>query len=359
MALKTISDYAELLSAAADDELLIYDVSTGTTFKITKANLIGAVLSGGFSLAVNANSVIAGQLLGEGVVDTNGFQLDVDGNSTINGSLDGEGFTLTVPATGTAALLEAQQEFTQQQTIAPTDAGDDGVIADMPSGTTNGVAFRAKFDGASRAYVQVKSDVTNFVAAGWDNGTGVGPLLMADRNNNASTPAPGSVMMRRANNTASFIWPDNAGDIRAGTAQPTNSTMGGGTVIGTQTSHIDSKNIVGDSITPEEAAQFVMNAARQVKRFTYKNGNFNGEEFSGIVLEGDTLDRYGMDADADHPAGKSLNVINAIGDLMLSVSFLINKVAEFANGTAIVIDMIENLVIRAAAIEKRLDDAGL
>ena len=65
--------------------------------------------------------------------------------------------------------------------------------------------------------------------------------------------------------------------------------------------------------------------AAAVRRFTYKNGSFGGEEFSGLVV--DYAPRYGMDRDADHPAGKSLNVVTAIGDLMIAVDYLAGRVA--------------------------------
>jgi len=41
-----------------------------------------------------------------------------------------------------------------------------------------------------------------------------------------------------------------------------------------------------------------------------------------------------MDRDADHPAGKSLNVPNAIGDLMIAVDYLARRVAALENDHA-------------------------
>lgn len=286
-----ISEIAVLVTSLTGSDLLMGErVSDGVTVKITKANAIGATFTGGGTIATG-------------------------------------GFTLTVPATGTAALLGAQQSFTQQQTIAPTDAGDDGVIANMPSGTTNGVAFRAQFNGTSRAYIQITSALTQWVSAPWDNGTGVGALMLIDRNNNASTPAPGAVLFRQADAGASFVWSDNSEIMRVAATQPTNAGITSGTVIGSQSSHISYKDVVGDPVSDSEALAFVVAAAGQVKRFTYKNGAYNNQEFSGVVLDGETLDRYGVDADAEHAAGKSLNEITSIGDLFKAVRALDTRLA--------------------------------
>jgi hypothetical protein len=60
-------------------------------------------------------------------------------------------------------------------------------------------------------------------------------------------------------------------------------------------------------------------------RFTYKNGSFNGEEFLGLIT--DHSPTFGMDVDEAHPAGKSLNVVTAIGHLIASVQVLHARLA--------------------------------
>jgi hypothetical protein len=39
----------------------------------------------------------------------------------------------------------------------------------------------------------------------------------------------------------------------------------------------------------------------------------------------DYAPRYGMDRDPAHPAGKSLNLINVVGDLLRAVAWLIER----------------------------------
>jgi hypothetical protein len=65
---KTINEFTALSgSVATDDQLLVWDTSAGATRKISQANLVGGAITG-------------------------------------NGTIATGGFTLTVPATGTAAL---------------------------------------------------------------------------------------------------------------------------------------------------------------------------------------------------------------------------------------------------------------
>lgn len=188
----TISGVAVLVTSLTSSDLLIAErVSDSVTVKITKANLIGATITGGGTLALG-------------------------------------GFTLTVPASGTVALLGTQQSFSQQQTIAPTDAGDDGLIMNMPTSSTNGVGWRVQYNGTSRIFAQAKSNLNNVSLAAFDNGAGVGSLFQIGRNSNASTPAPGALLVSKSDGNSQFLWPDDSAIWRTLNTQPTNATMGGG-----------------------------------------------------------------------------------------------------------------------------------
>jgi len=179
-----------------------------------------------------------------------------------------------------------------------------------------------------------------------DLGTGPGAILRLERNNNASTTAPGSVVVRQANNSMSTIWPDNSGIWRTAPLPSgvSNGDIATGTVIGTQTSSLDAKDIAGDALPAEEVLALVAEGAAAVRRFVYKapvwpeyddEGNVvgeivgdrpnGGEEFSGVIV--DYAGRYGTDRDEAHPNGKSLNTINAIGDLLIAVNYLSEQLA--------------------------------
>jgi hypothetical protein len=171
----------------------------------------------------------------------------------------------------------------------------------------------------------------------FDNSTLGGTYLSLGRNNNGTTPAAGYLSLAMRTGAYRPIWIDASNQVRVMTdlTALSNTTDTGGVVVGTQSSSLATKDVLGDPVTPDEALLHVLAAAKDaVKRFRYKpalegdesSRPFNGEEFSGIIT--DYAERYGMDRDEEHPAGKSLNVITAIGDLMLAVAELAKRVEE-------------------------------
>jgi hypothetical protein len=179
-----------------------------------------------------------------------------------------------------------------------------------------------KYNGTSRSYVEETSNRNQFVFSNFDNGSDVGTTLVLGRNSNASTPAAGFVYAVAKGGTAYAIWPDNSGNLRIGTSTPTSANDTSGTVVGTQTSSLASKNIADSLPDMREAYQYILQAARTgLRAWSYKNNAYNNEFFpNGIVT--DYADRYGMDRDTEHPHGKSLNTPVAIGDLMASILVL-------------------------------------
>ncbi len=222
------------------------------------------------------------------------------------------------------AILAQSQTFLDAQAIAPTSTSVNGLEVNMPTSTT-GKGLQVKYNGVERAYLKVASNSEEFILQDFNNGSGAGPYIGVLRNNNASTPAAGSIVLRNRAATDYFLWPDASGNLRIHTGQPTNATDGAGTVVGAQTSCLSSKDVVGDPVSIDDVLASVRQGAEAVRRFVYKSGSYNGEEFSGIVT--DYAPRYGMDRDEEHPAGRSLNVINAIGDMMIVLNDLVQRVA--------------------------------
>lgn len=218
----------------------------------------------------------------------------------------GDGTTGVLPAAGTVPVVSRANTFTTSQTIAPATAVTPLTV------TLPGTA------GA----------VSGLVISAFDNGSGIGGRLSVGENNNGATPAAGSINLRLLGGTSRYIWHDAAGKLRSGTTPPTNATdTSGGDIVGDQTSHIAYKDIVGEPVSDAAALAALIAAADDVKRFVYKSGSYNGQEFSGVILDGETLHRYGQDADEAHAAGKSLNIVNAIGDMMLALRALEARVA--------------------------------
>lgn len=327
----TVNGLGVLSVAASNDEIPIWDVSTGQQLKITRANLIGALLTGGGTINTGGVTIT---LTGGGTLDLGAGSLAVTGNQTLIGSITGGGviltggFNLTLPASCTAAGRELENTFTSGQSIAPIVTNQNGLSINMPT-STSALALRAQYNSVSRMELTASSSLSMLNMVGYDAGTGSGPILRAGRNSNGSTAAPGTFSAIQANNSGSSLWPDNSGVWR--TVQDTNITSANfasaGTVVGAQTSHRDFKDITGDAVSDADALDFICQAAEQVARFVYKSGAYGEQEFSGVVLDGPELDRYGMDADAERPAGKALNLVNAVGDLFKAVRFLSGRVA--------------------------------
>ena len=271
MADKTITDLTVTTSAAAADEIPIWVAASSATRKITKANFMGGVLTG-------AGTVATG------------------------------GFTLTVPATGTAALLGTANTFTQSQVI-----------------NANSAQFTIARGGVDRFSFVATASATQVNIFATDIGNTLGPFVSIGHNNNSSTPSAGVLLLANLSGTSYRHWVDAAGLLRIHTANPTNANDTAGTVVGAQTSMAAAKHI-SDGLAPiTEVLTSIQHAAAQaVKRFTYRSGSFNGQEFEGVVT--DLAPRYGMDRDAAHPAGKSLNEITLLGDLLRAVAYLAERV---------------------------------
>jgi len=156
-----------------------------------------------------------------------------------------------------------------------------------------------------------------------DNGAGTGAYIIAKRNNNVSTGAAGVFAMHTRTGALYRLWTDNSGTLRLWVGDPISTADLSGTVVGTQTSSLDSKDVLEGVTSIDDVLAAVQRGAEAVRRFTYKSGAFNGEQFEGVVV--DYAPRYGMDKDAEHEAGKSLNLINAVGDLLRAVAWLVER----------------------------------
>lgn len=221
------------------------------------------------------------------------------------------------------AALDGTQTFTKPQTVTPSA----GNVVPITVNTRSDISTQAqawRWNNRLRAYVNLTSTVGQLGLANEDYGTGGGPSLVIDRNDNASTPASGNARVTNKNGTDLYFWPDGASQWRTGASVPNNANDLSGTIVGTQTSHITFKNITGDAIAPAEAMRNIVALKRHIKRFVYKSGAYDDQEFSGVILD-DTepeTHRYGMDRDDDHIAGKSLNEITGFGDVVLALSHI-------------------------------------
>jgi len=245
----------------------------------------------------------------------------------------------------------ADVTITQLTSIgAGLDSADEVPIWDVSGGVSRkttvaqmnvGLATLAGGNSFTGMQVVASQDgVATFQIANADLGSGTGPMLYIGRNTNATTPAPGALYIGKVNPFGNcYLWPDDSGIWRTAlNAAVTSANRNGGTVVGAQTSALDAKDLIGEVASIEDVLKAVQKGAKAVRRFKYKAQNtdsrdeetkrtrsrpFNGEAFEGVVI--DFAPRYGMDEDEAHPAGKSLNMVNAIGDLLRAVAWLVER----------------------------------
>lgn len=130
----TIGQLTLVTSAAAADLIEIEVAASGLSRKITKANLIGATLTGGGSIVTGGFTLTIPKTgtvpVGTGT-DGRVAQWSGDANTLAAATLAKTGagvltlaaagaYTLTVPATGTAVLLDAVQTLTSKTLTTPT-----------------------------------------------------------------------------------------------------------------------------------------------------------------------------------------------------------------------------------------------
>jgi hypothetical protein len=299
----TIHALTELTSPSTSDELGIWDVSAAQYKRIAVSNLLGGTITGGGTIATG-------------------------------------GYTLTVPATGTAALRNSTNDFTVNQSIsvdtgdmafAVTNASTASLAVGISSESSSAAAvgyrnYRVAHDGALRGFWTATSGESEIQLSPWDNGSGPGSHLSLRRNSNGATPAAGFVELSELDGTLQRIWPDNSGNLRIYNADPTNANDTSGTVVGTQTSMAAAKYLYSELSTIEDVLHRIADGAAAVRSFVYRRGSYNRQRFEGVIT--DYAPDYGMDRDEEHPAGKSLNEIQIMGDLLRAVEHLTRRVRQ-------------------------------
>ncbi len=165
-------------------------------------------------------------------------------------------------------------------------------------------------------------NVGMIVISAADCGANYGPHINIGRNSNGSTPASGFVYLINRGNTGYAIWPDASGNLRIGTLAPSSGNDTSGVVCGTQTSSLDTKNVVSEFTDYDEALGAII--ATPLYNFTYKSGAFNSEQFTGIITDYSPV--FGMDRDDKHQGGKSLNEVTAHGYEMAAIKALNKRI---------------------------------
>lgn len=221
------------------------------------------------------------------------------------------------------AILATASTFTKTQTFAPSTTGEEGIVINMPTSTTY-QALKINYTGTQRQQAYVDASTNRYIMYATDGGAGTGCYLVLERNNNASTPAAGFVQIEDRGGTDYYVHPDDSGILRIHTAAPIHGVDTTGTVVGSQSSSLDSKDVLGEFVDYDGALAAIL--ATPLHDFTYKSGAYNGERFTGIITNYAPV--FGMDRDADHPDGKSLNTINGLGYTVAAFKALTRRIEE-------------------------------
>lgn len=217
--------------------------------------------------------------------------------------------------------------------VTPT-GGDSVPVWDTESGIQGRVTLNNL--GAIFALLTGATFVGALMVSAGDSGAGAAPPVRVYNNTNAITPAPGAINLVRADGQNASVYTTNDGLLRiANVFNITNANMAGGTVVGSQSSNLAEKDVLAGLSPIEDVLAAVAAGAAAVRRFVYKaplNGDtgeregerpYGGEVFEGVII--DYAERYGMDRDEAHPEGRSLNTINATGDLLRAVAWLVEE----------------------------------
>ena len=249
------------------------------------------------------------------------------------------GVPITIPGLPAVTLAIADQLAVWDQSAGITGKASFSELQNLLD-TLYAALTGATFTGTVN--VARASNASSFVAAAsGDYGAGSwGPFITVGANSNADGGG-GIVRFTRRGGAVANVWVDAGLLLRVSTGL--NGGAAGdvtGTVVGSQSSSLDTKDVLDEGVPIEEVLAAIAQGAEAVRRFLYKAvegadefGNpiqgprpYGGEEFEGVIV--DYAPRYGMDRDEAHPAGKTLNTITVEGDLLRAVDYLIRQNAE-------------------------------
>lgn len=268
-----------------------------------------------------------------GVAGTQRF--GVTAASTIIGATTGNKQLILggTPATNAGSLIQLAGSNTVNNWQVSANAIVAGALEFTPSTTVGMVDFttpvlvlhpnRGISIGGSTAPA-----IGSLIVASQALGTGNvnGPAITIGRNSSGGGAA-GTLIFTGKGGALSYVWADASGTpgvLRISTAPPDEDGTPAdtsGTVIGAQTSSLDTKELRGNDLTPPQALAVLLRTP--VKRFIYKAGWYGATEFHGIIT--DYSPEFGMDPDEAHPNGRIFNPVSAFGYTVQAIKALADR----------------------------------
>jgi hypothetical protein len=179
----------------------------------------------------------------------------------------------------------------------------------------------------SQSSATVNPDIS--LADGSYSSSTLGARVRIGRDTNGST-APGRLELAEKSGTASTVWTDSTGVLRiaTGATQPTESAGDTvGTVVGSQTSTLDTKLLLAPFTDTRHALEVV--AGAPLWRFRYRDGQYGASEFVGVMSN--TTPEVMMDPSPEHPEGRSFSPVSAFGYTAAAIAELRKELAAARN----------------------------
>ena len=157
-----------------------------------------------------------------------------------------------------------------------------GLVVEMPASSTAN-AQEWHFNGTNRMDLDMRTGATTLgLITNLDLGNDArGPMIFIGRNNNATQASAGVLGMYDLGGTIFYVHADDTGLLRIGTTVPIGSADTTNGVVGDQTSWHELKNYSPSILTSLEALNKINNL--NIYDFTYKDGRYHGESFTGVV----------------------------------------------------------------------------
>ena|SRR3990167_8983652 len=231
------------------------------------------------------------------------------------------------------------QLLAANQTLELGDPGSSNTPALDFHSSGNNIDYDARIAGeggsgtVGRGNLDIDATIVSLTAAALGTGAVVGRRLAIGRNTSGNGAAS-TLRHEVRGGTPVYLWADDAGLYRLHTAAPTedNSTVAhtAGTVIGDQSSSLDTKHVIGRFTDAPAALAEILRTP--LYRFIYRNGRYGHQEFVGLIT--DEAPIFGKDRDAAHPQGKALNEITLHGYQMAAIKALAHQLTGLAGRVA-------------------------
>lgn len=270
-------------------------------------------------------NVAAGTISAEGAAVTSPVGLSINGISSspdwaqiVFG--DGSGYRLNFGTRSAGNFASRLQIYDNGSVRFPTGSASAPSLSFLSESTSGLYLDGSGYPALTAKTVQVlKTSGSGLEVPAKAGGTGSNPgqSVYIGRNTSGGGASGYLGLETKTGGTVVYVWADTTGVVRGNASPPTEATGDTiGTVIGTQTSTWESKDILSRETNTRAALAELLRTP--VYRFTYKSGSFNGEEFTGITTR--TSPKFGMDA------GKSFNPVTSFGVTVLAIQELEKRV---------------------------------